>query len=95
MNSVLNLEEIPVNDVRLARCRHPRLRQALMFQPTTLPNRDSVRKDKNPEKATSAFKLADSSTRRGSYSSLKGAVAVTFVRVMSALFDGELVTSPL
>ncbi|MCA9780763.1 MAG: hypothetical protein KC800_28780 [Candidatus Eremiobacteraeota bacterium] len=91
MNSVLNLE-IPVNDVRLARCQHPRLRQALMFQPTTAPTWDSVKKSGSSQKPTSSFKLAEPTAQRGALSNLKGAVAVAFVRVMSSLFDGQIVT---
>jgi hypothetical protein len=93
MNSVLNLEEIPVNDVRLARCQHPRLRQALMFQPTTVARRETLKERKPSRKPATSFQLAERAARRGTFQNLKGAAAVAFVRLMSSLFDGQIVTA--
>jgi hypothetical protein len=93
MNSVLNLQEIPVNDVRLARCHHPRLRQALMFQPTTALNPVPLKERKPTRKAATPFRTTERPTQGGRFRSLKGAAAVAFVRLMSALFDGQIVTA--
>ena len=92
MNSVLNLE-IPVNDVRLARCQHPRLRQALIFQPTTVLSRETLKEPKPVKKSATPFRLSERPAQRGLFRSLQGAAAVAFVRLMSSMFDGQIVTA--
>lgn len=81
-----------VQHAALDRCKHPRLRQALMFQPVK-PQAEIPK-----PVAAKVFKpqirkrVPTSSTLR----SFKGALAVAWVRVMEVLFDGvHFVTEPV
>ena len=64
-----------------------------MFQPTTVSSRESLKERKPTKKPATSFQLAERAAQRGMFQSLKGAAAVAFVRMMSTLFDGQIVTA--
>ena len=87
MNIVLNTPQVSVADNRLARCKHPRLRQALMFH--------------QPESALSGLppvkplKRASVPASKRVISGGPSVVAQMYVRVMGFLFGGlNLVSVP-
>jgi hypothetical protein len=94
MNTVLETNEVTVTDNRLARCQHPRLRQALMFHPPR-PLTHNVR----PATAPKRVSVPSLNLKAGGQKAVKSVtsfVAITFVKVMSFMFDGiHFVTAPL
>jgi hypothetical protein len=91
MNTVLNSKEVTITDTRLARCKHPRLRQALMFHPPQSGSQVAKPRLRVTE-TVSAGKPAGGKTMK----TVTSFAATTFVRVMSFLFDGfQFVTTPV
>lgn len=95
MNIVLNSHELELKhtDIRLARCKHPRLRQALMFHPPLSQTGPSMEK---PQPSREKIEPLTKRQKKKPFQSVTSLAATTLVRVMNFLFDGfHFVTTPL